>query len=53
MSSSLAADHPLLARGLPHRRCEAGQAWVWDGVRFEVLHPLPGATTARRQAQRR
>ena len=20
-------------------RCEAGQGWVWDGVRFEVLHP--------------
>ncbi len=19
--------------------CHAGQAWVWDGVRFEVLHP--------------
>jgi competence protein ComEC len=41
MSSSLAADHPLLARGVPHRRCDAGQAWVWDGVHFEVLHPLP------------
>jgi competence protein ComEC len=23
----------------PGRRCEAGQAWNWDGVRFEVLHP--------------
>lgn len=22
-----------------HARCEAGQAWLWDGVRFEVLHP--------------
>jgi competence protein ComEC len=20
-------------------RCEAGQSWTWDGVRFEVLHP--------------
>jgi competence protein ComEC len=23
------------------RRCEAGQAWEWDGVRFEMLHPPP------------
>jgi len=23
------------------QRCEAGQRWVWDGVTFEVLHPLP------------
>lgn len=40
LSSSLSNDHPLRARGLPHTRCEAGQAWEWDGVRFEVLHPL-------------
>jgi competence protein ComEC len=23
----------------PAGRCEAGQRWEWDGVRFEVLHP--------------
>lgn len=23
--------------------CKAGQAWTWDGVRFEILHPLPGS----------
>lgn len=23
----------------PGQRCEAGQAWDWDGVHFEVLHP--------------
>ena len=28
------------------RRCERGQAWQWDGVRFEVLHPS-GETVAR------
>ena len=39
MASSLPDDHPLLARGVPHRRCEAGQGWVWDGVRFDVLQP--------------
>lgn len=25
----------------PQRRCEAGQYWEWDGVRFEFLHPHP------------
>ena len=25
----------------PQRRCVAGQQWTWDGVRFEVVHPLP------------
>ncbi len=36
--SSLGADHPLLV-GRSAARCEAGQRWEWDGVRFEVLHP--------------
>ena len=40
MTSSLEPGHPLLATVAPHRRCEAGQAWEWDGVRFELLHPL-------------
>jgi len=40
LSTSLAADHPLRAGGVPHRRCDAGGSWVWDGVQFEVLHPL-------------
>lgn len=41
--TSLPPDHALagLARhqGLPWRRCEAGQGWQWDGVRFDWLHP--------------
>jgi competence protein ComEC len=41
MSSSLADEHPLRQRSVPHRRCDAGQGWDWDGVRFELLHPLP------------
>ena len=41
-SSSLAADHPLLALAREHRRCDAGQHWLWDGVAFEVLHPTAG-----------
>ncbi|MDP3082403.1 MAG: DNA internalization-related competence protein ComEC/Rec2 [Rubrivivax sp.] len=39
LSSSLADDHALLASGVAHSRCDAGQSWVWDGVHFEVLHP--------------
>jgi competence protein ComEC len=39
LSSSLEATHPLLAAAPVHRRCEAGQTWSWDGVRFAVLHP--------------
>ena len=42
LSSSLLPEHPLLQRGVPHRPCHAGQRWSWDGVHFEVLHPLPG-----------
>ena len=42
LSTSLPDGHALLAQGLPHRRCVAGQSWSWDGVRFDVLHPLPG-----------
>jgi competence protein ComEC len=37
--SSLEEGHALLA-ARPARRCQAGQAWDWDGVHFEVLHPL-------------
>lgn len=36
--SSLEPQHPLQSLRAS-QRCEAGQAWEWDGVRFEVLHP--------------
>ena len=26
---------------LASRRCIAGRAWTWDGVRFRILHPTP------------
>ena len=43
LSSSIEKLHPLQleaqARGVASSRCEAGQRWDWDGVRFEVLHP--------------
>ena len=37
--SSLPARHPAVLKAPRHARCTAGQAWVWDGVRFELLHP--------------
>ena len=46
LSSSLADGHPLLGQGVPHRRCAAGQSWSWDGVRFDLLHPLAGEALA-------
>jgi competence protein ComEC len=39
--SSLEAGHALRALAPHERPCSAGQAWDWDGVRFEVLHPRP------------
>ena len=36
---SIEAGHPLQALR-PTRRCVAGQRWTWDGVDFEVLHPV-------------
>lgn len=38
--SSLPPGHPMVpAASVPHRPCADGDAWTWDGVRFEVLHP--------------
>jgi len=39
-SSSLDETHPLRRPAQPHARCDAGQQWEWDGVRFEMLHPV-------------
>lgn len=41
VSSSLPLEHPVVERAASHRRCEAGQSWTWDDVRFEILHPAP------------
>jgi competence protein ComEC len=38
--SSLPDLDPLVVQTEPALRCEAGQSWEWDGVRFEVLHPM-------------
>jgi competence protein ComEC len=39
--SSIEPGHPLQQLHSV-QRCEAGQKWAWDGVAFEVLHPVPG-----------
>lgn len=39
VSSSLQEENPIVKKAGLHRRCQAGQAWTWDGVRFEMLHP--------------
>ena len=53
LSTSVTDDHSALT-GLPNRiRCEAGQRWEWDGVRFEFLSPFassylrPGVSSNR------
>ncbi len=38
-TTSLEDNHALRVLAREHVRCDAGQAWMWDGVRFEVLHP--------------
>ncbi|MDP3669192.1 MAG: DNA internalization-related competence protein ComEC/Rec2 [Telluria sp.] len=39
VASSLWDEHPVVRAAVRHVRCSAGQAWTWDGVRFEMLHP--------------
>jgi competence protein ComEC len=47
LRSSLEPGHALLQLAAVAPRCEAGQAWQWDGVRFELLHPLPAHYDAK------
>ena len=37
--TSISEWHPLAAMPVPYRPCQDGDAWEWDGVRFQVLHP--------------
>lgn len=39
VSSSMAPSDARLAPARERVRCQAGQRWQWDGVRFVVLHP--------------
>jgi len=51
LASSLAREHPLQALAPSARRCAPGDAWEWDGVRFEFLHPPARAAAGRRNDQ--
>ena len=37
--SSLRDEHPIVHAARAPMKCTAGQHWVWDGVRFDMLHP--------------
>ncbi|HEX4858903.1 MAG TPA: DNA internalization-related competence protein ComEC/Rec2 [Usitatibacteraceae bacterium] len=39
--TSMDADAEALSGAADVLRCEAGDAWHWDGIDFEILHPLP------------
>jgi competence protein ComEC len=41
--SSLPPQHAIARASRQHIQCAAGQSWTWDGVRFEILHPLPAS----------
>jgi competence protein ComEC len=48
--SSMPQEHPLWTElervhAVERHACQAGQAWQWDGVRFEFLHPGGPART--------
>lgn len=45
LTGSIAGEAALLALR-PATPCLAGQAWEWDGVRFELLHPASAAPEA-------
>ncbi|MGZ0018318.1 DNA internalization-related competence protein ComEC/Rec2 [Nitrosomonas sp. wSCUT-2] len=38
--SSLDPDHPIRQSASSNLLCHVPQTWQWDGVQFEVLHPL-------------
>lgn len=42
LMSSLEPGHALLGQAAADARCDAGQSWTWDGVRFDVLFPFAG-----------
>jgi competence protein ComEC len=49
LASSLPSQHALQALSPASRRCAAGTAWEWDGVRFEFLHPAASETAFARR----
>jgi competence protein ComEC len=51
LSSSLSPEHALNTLVAGPRRCLAGTAWEWDGVRFELVHPPSTDERLRRNDQ--
>ena len=47
LKTSLPFVHPLSAQPIPQTSCLDGDAWEWDGVRFEMLHPPSGLESAQ------
>jgi competence protein ComEC len=43
LASSLPDGHPAVRAARRHVRCAAGQHWEWDGIAFDMLHPLAGS----------
>jgi competence protein ComEC len=43
MLTSVPFENRLAALPVVQRPCSAGEAWEWDGVHFELLHPLADA----------
>jgi len=41
LSSSLPEESPILSRAAKAARCQRGESWEWDGVKFAMLHPEP------------
>jgi competence protein ComEC len=49
VASSLRDDHPIHSAAGKKGQCRAGMSWLWDGVRFDVLHPLESSYANARQ----
>jgi competence protein ComEC len=47
LASSLPSEHALHGLVSGARRCSAGDAWEWDAVRFEFLHPEDSGAARR------
>jgi len=43
ISSSFSSLNADLSNGPDWSRCQAGLGLIWDGVRFDMLHPTPGS----------
>ncbi|HWM27282.1 MAG TPA: DNA internalization-related competence protein ComEC/Rec2 [Woeseiaceae bacterium] len=37
--AQIVAGEHLASIDRPQLRCESGQAWMWDGIRFAMMHP--------------